>query len=139
MWAFIGRALIILVPPANGDTQSVYRWRVAVSSFVLVLSVALSIQTALVWGYFAGTVIGFPGFARADTVSDIFAAVHLIQTSQLDTKILDDQTRFCKAQVTGNGDAMRETQIRLYAELDKWRALTNNEYRLPGCAVMIAK
>lgn len=140
MWleAF-GKVARALIPPADAEPGAVYRYRVAVSLLILGLSMTVIVHIALACGYFAGTVVSFPGFARADAVQDIAKAVASIQLSQLDSKIREDQTSFCKAQDTNNGDAMRETSNRLYRELDNWRELTRREYRLTDCKIMLAK
>lgn len=131
MKEFFTAIFLGLLPPREGHGSQVYRWRVTVAVMVMANAFAISGFSALAFGMVP---MFFHGFAKADDVTTVKQQFSVIQTNQLDAKILDTRTRQCRAILGKNESALQFATERLQAELNDYQTLTGGRrYRLPGC------
>ena len=136
MWAFVASFVRLLVPPHDAEAGAVYRWRVAVALMIVGLAMGFSLHIALACGYLAGTIVGFPGFARADSVNDLKMQINQVQVTALDSSIWRDQEERCKAEAARNGIALNVLSHRIGEELSRYRQIAGHPYPLPPCDEM---
>ena len=139
----------LVIPEPGADPVKDYRWRLTIAGLVLTNSFGTVLAVLLALG--AIPVVSH-GFASADAmvvVQKQWAETQqknqqqfdALQTSQLDTKIMDTLTRQCgaiKAKSMGNTDPNLDSVVRfmterLNEELDTFYNLAGHQYRLPGC------
>lgn len=131
MKEFFTAIFLGLLPPRGGDGSLVYRWRVTVAVMTMANAFGLAGFCAFSLGL---APMLFHGFAKADDVKIVKQQFAVIQTNQLDAKILDTRTRQCRAIVSKNESALQFATERLQAELNDYLTLTGGRaYRLPGC------
>lgn len=119
-------AALMIIPPADGAPAHVYRYRVVNALLVFGMALVLSLFIGLAYA-----LIPIPSlaFARASEMTDLKAQVQSIEVLMLDAQIYTLREKQCKAEA-GQREAITQ---RLYSLLEKYRQVTGQQYRLPGC------
>lgn len=133
MWDFVKGVLELLVPPHDADGEAVYRYRLMLSTVVVALVIALTLHIMLACGYLSGTIIGFPGFARADAVATVHDQLNQVEIVALDANIWRDMEQQCVAEAKSNGAELNLLAHRIQVELDNYERTAGHEYRRPSC------
>jgi hypothetical protein len=115
----LARFLAGLLPEHDASPEEHYRYMLRLGLTVSCLVLLLVGETILDWGM----VPAFPGFARSSDVTQVIGEVRATRSQDLESELLDLQTKACQAK----SDEARQSDMRLII-----RAEDDYDYLNPG-------
>lgn len=125
-----------LIPPHDGDPESIYRWRVLLAGVVIVMGTGFVGHVALSCGFIP---ILFSGFASAADLSTLSQSQQTMRAEIVGDAIYNLKKDQCMAQTAGNFLAAQSQDQRIREKRDIYRQITRREYDLPPCELFVSR
>jgi hypothetical protein len=126
-----------LIPPHDGDPESIYRWRVYLAGTVILMAAGMITHIALACGFIPSL---FSGFASASDVASLASQQQEMRVESLGDALYNMRKDQCVTQSAGNLQAAQGQDQRIREKRDLYRRLTKGQdYDLPSCELFVTR
>lgn len=126
-----------LIPPHDGDPETIYRWRVYLAGTVIAMAVGMVAHIALACGFVP---VLFSGFASASDVASLANQQQVMRVESLGDALYNMKRDQCIAQNAGNLQAAQSQDQRIREKRDIYRKLNKGQdYDLPPCDLFVIR